>query len=98
MRGFHYWREQREMELALAAKRERQKLEGELVDERGVRLANEQMARRVRDHLLALPVRIHLQAAAETDPMKVMHMLDNEVRDCLLQLVTAIPATTGPVR
>ncbi|WP_155710252.1 hypothetical protein [Burkholderia stagnalis] len=97
-RGFHYWREQREMELALAAKRERQKLEGELVDARGVRHANEQVARRVRDHLLALPARIHLQVAAESDPMKVMHMLDNEIRDCLQQLVTSIPSTTDTVQ
>ncbi|MFM0647250.1 hypothetical protein PQR14_23245 [Paraburkholderia bryophila] len=95
-RGFHYWREQREMELALAAKREREKLDGDLVDARGVRLASEQMARRVRDHLLALPARIHLQVAAETDAMKVMRLLDHEVRDCLQQLATAIPAHPDP--
>lgn len=97
-RGFHYWREQREMELALAAKRERQKIEGELVDARGVRLANEQVARRVRDHLLALPARLHLQVAAENDPLKVMHMLDSEVRDCLQQLVASIPTTGEAVQ
>ncbi|MEJ0003453.1 MAG: hypothetical protein WDN30_07735 [Pararobbsia sp.] len=66
-RGFHYWREMREKELALAAQRARQKLDNELVDASTVRHATEQLARQVRDRLLALPERIHLQVAFETD-------------------------------
>lgn len=95
-RGFHYWREMREKELALAAQRERQKLDNELVDAAAVRHATEQLARQVRDRLLALPERIHLQAAFETDPMKVLSMLDAEIRDGLKQIATTILVPQGP--
>ncbi|TCK43458.1 hypothetical protein B0G84_1794 [Paraburkholderia sp. BL8N3] len=96
-RGFHYWREMREKELALAAQRERQKLEGELVDAAAVRQATEQLARQVRDRLLALPERIHLQVAFESDPLKVMNMLDAEIRDCLKQIATTVLVPQRPV-
>jgi hypothetical protein len=94
-RGFHYWREMREKELALAAQRERQKLDNELVDAAAVRHATEQLARQVRDRLLALPERIHLQVAFESDPMKVLSMLDAEIRDSLKQIATTILVPQG---
>jgi len=94
-RGFHYWREMREKELALAAQRERQKLDNELVDAAAVRNATEQLARQVRDRLLALPERIHLQVAFESDPMKVLGMLDAEIRDGLKQISTTILVPQG---
>jgi phage terminase Nu1 subunit (DNA packaging protein) len=96
-RGFHYWREMREKELALAAQRERQKLDNELVDAAAVRHATGQLARQVRDRLLALPERIHLQVAFETDPMKVLTMLDAEIRDSLKQISTTILVPQGSV-
>jgi len=87
---YWYWRALREKELALAAKKERQKIEGELVEAAAVRAAQATLARMVRDRFLALPERIHLQLAAESDPLKVLHKLDAEVRDCLRQLVAQI--------
>lgn len=87
---YHYWREKREMELALVAERERRKLDNELVDANDMRLATEQLARQVRDRLLALPERVHLQVAFESDPLKVLQMLENEMRDCLKQISTTV--------
>lgn len=87
---YHYWREKREMELALVAERERKKLDNELVDANAMRLATEQLARQVRDRLLALPERVHLQVAFESDPLKVLQMLENEMRDCLKQISTTV--------
>ncbi|ODP33084.1 terminase small subunit [Pandoraea sp. ISTKB] len=93
--GYLYWREQREKELALAAQRDREQAEGKLVDAETVRRARFELARQVRDRLLTLPERVHKQVAAESDPLTVLLMLDEEVRDCLRQLVTEIAGTGG---
>jgi len=97
-RGFHYWREKREMELALVAERERKKLDCELIDAGAVKRAAEQLARDVRDRLLALPERVHMQVAFESDPLKVMHMLDAEIRDCLKLIATTVLVPQGPAQ
>lgn len=87
---YWFWRGLREKELALAAQKERQKIEGAQIDATAVREAQVALARMVRDRLLALPERIHLQLAAESDPLKVLHKLDAEVRDCLRQLAAQL--------
>jgi hypothetical protein len=98
VRGFHYWREKREMELALVAERERKKLDCELIDAGAVKRAAEQLARDVRDRLLALPERVYMQVAFESDPLKVMHMLDAEIRDCLKLITTTVLVPQGPAQ
>jgi phage terminase Nu1 subunit (DNA packaging protein) len=87
---YWFWRGLREKELALAAQKERLKIEGELVEAAAVREAQVALARAIRDRLLALPERVHLQLAAESDPLKVLYKLDAEVRDCLRQLAAQL--------
>lgn len=86
--GFHHWREQREKEAALKARHERELREGTLVEASTVRDATERLARHVRDRMLMVPGRIHLQVAAESDPARVLQMLELEVRECVSKLAS----------
>ncbi|CAE6814863.1 hypothetical protein R69746_05788 [Paraburkholderia aspalathi] len=88
--GFHHWREQREKEAALKARHERELREGTLVEASEVLDAAERLARHVRDRMLMVPGRIHLQVAAETDPAKVLQMLEREVRECVSKLAAQV--------
>ncbi|MFM0355469.1 hypothetical protein PQR12_18420 [Paraburkholderia nemoris] len=86
--GFHHWREQREKEAALKARHERELREGTLVEASAVRDVTERLARHVRDRMLMVPGRIHLQVAAESDPARVLQMLELEVRECVSKLAS----------
>jgi len=88
--GFHHWREQREMEAALRARHERELREGTLVEASAVLDAADRLARHVRDRMLMVPGRIHLQVAAESDPAKVLQMLEREVRECVSKLAAQV--------
>lgn len=93
--GFHHWREQREMEGALRARHERELREGTLVKASEVLDAADRLARHVRDRMLMVPGRIHLQVAAETDPAKVLQMLEREVRECVSKLAAQVSDMSG---
>ena len=96
--GFHHWREQREKEAALKARHERELREGTLVEASSVLDATDRLARHVRDRMLMVPGRIHLQVAAESDPAKVLQMLELEVRECVSKLAAQVADMSGGVQ
>ena len=96
--GFHHWREHREMEAALKARHERELREGTLVEASAVLDATDRLARHVRDRMLMVPGRIHLQVAAESDPAKVLQMLEQAVRECVSKLAAQVTDMSGGVQ
>ena len=76
-----------EVERGKLAELDRKQREGELVERSEVEEAAFASARRIRDALLNIPGRVTSLYAAETDPQKIHHNLEDEIRTVLLELV-----------
>lgn len=73
-------RAESEAHRAALLRMEREKQEGKLVDAEAVRLEAFKQAREARNAILNMPARLAPLLAAETDPVKVMDLLERELR------------------
>ena len=76
-----------EVERGKLAELDRKLREGELVERREVKEAAFSSARNIRDALMNIPARVSSLYAAETDPQKIHHSLEDEIRTVLCDLV-----------